>query len=206
MKVRFYKQHSMETCGIACLLMILDAFDKDFPTIGKEQAYYARYRSRVMPGTSMGAIAYALTRAGLDVTLMHASPALMDNRDGYNSPELHAQLLAEHRAFLERAGDALTLRCGEPVTPSLLRNELAQDKLVLVEVYIPGDADGIHDHVLHGILLYGTQDNEFLACDPLQGRIRLSETELAILMDTPYGTTALCVGRKAAANLCQEHS
>ena len=196
MKVRFYKQHSMETCGIACLLMILDAFGKDFPTIGKEQAYYARYRSRVMPGTSMGAIAYALTRANLDVTLAHASPDLMDNRDQYNSPALHAQLLEEHRACIERAGDALRLRCGVPITPAWLRDELAQNRLILVEVCIPGDADGIHDHVLHGILLYAADGDAFLACDPLSGRIRLTEAELSALMDTPYGAAALSVGAR----------
>lgn len=194
MKVRFYKQHSMETCGIACLLMILDAFGKDFPTIGKEQACYGRYRSRVMPGTSMGAIAYALTRFNLDVTLAHASPDLMDNRDHYNSPALHAQLLAEHRAWLDRAGDALTLRSGVPITPDWLRDELARDRLILVEICIPGDADGIHDHVLHGILLYAAAGDAFLACDPLSGRIRLTEEELATLMDTPYGAAALSVG------------
>lgn len=195
MKVRFYKQHSMETCGIACLLMMLDAFGVDFPTVSKEWQYYAKYRSRVMPGTSLGAIACALTRAGLAVTLAHASPALMDNQDGYNPPDLHARLLEEHRAFIDRAGDALTLRCGEPITAEVLRGELAGDRLVLVEVCIPGDADGLHDRVMHGILLYGVDGADFLACDPLSGRIRLTEEELAALMDTPYGAAALSAGR-----------
>ena len=195
MKVRFYKQHSMETCGIACLLMMLDAFGIDYPTVSKEWHYYAKYRSRVMPGTSLGAIACALTHAGLAVTLAHASPNLMDNRDGYNPPELHAQLLEEHQTFIDRSGDGLTLRCGEPVTPDFLRSELARNRLALIEVYIPGDADGLHDHVLHGILLYGSDGTDFLACDPLSGRKRLTEAELTALMDTPYGAAALCAGR-----------
>ena len=197
MKVRFFKQHSMKTCGIACLLMILDAFGKDFPTIGKEQAFYARYRSKVMPGTSLGAIAYALTRAGLDVTLAHASPKLMDNRNEYNPPELHAQLLEEHTAFISRCGDELTLRCGEPITPAWLRDELVADRLVLLEICVPGDADGIHDHVMHGILLYAVDGCTILACDPLKGRIRLTPPELTALMDTPYGASALSVGKKS---------
>ena len=33
MKVRFWKQHTMETCGIACVLMALDAFGIDYPTV-----------------------------------------------------------------------------------------------------------------------------------------------------------------------------
>lgn len=195
MKVRFFKQHSMETCGIACLLMMLDAFGIDYPTVSKEWHYYAKYRSRIMPGTSLGAIACALTRAGLSVTLAHASPALMDNRDGYNPPELHAQLLEEHRTFIAHAGDALTLRCGEPITAEYLRAELAADRLVLVEICIPGDADGLHDRVMHGILLYGADGEDFLACDPLSSRKRLPETELAAMMDTPYSAAALSAGR-----------
>ena len=27
-KVRFFRQHSLETCGISCMLMVLDAFGK----------------------------------------------------------------------------------------------------------------------------------------------------------------------------------
>lgn len=194
MKVRFFKQHSMETCGIACLLMVLDAFGKDFPTIGKEQAYYARYRSRLMPGTSLAAVAYALTRFRLDVTLAHTAADLMDNRDNYNPPELHAQLLAEHRSFIDRAGDTLHLRIGQDVGTDFLREELARERLIIAEVYIPGDADGIHDHVMHGILLYGMEGDIYLACDPLRGRIRLTEAELIALLDTPYGASVISVG------------
>lgn len=195
MKVRFYKQHSMETCGIACLMMILDAFGIDYPTVAKEWRYYARYRSRIMPGTSLGAIACALTRAGLTATLFHASPELMDNRNAYNPPELHEQLLQEHRTFIEWAGDGVTVQSGSPVTADTLQHELNRERLVIAEVYIPGDADGLHDHVLHGILLYGMEDGVFLGCDPLAGRIRLTAQELEKLMDTPYGASALSAGR-----------
>lgn len=198
MKVRFWKQHSMETCGAACTLMALDAFGIDFPTVGKEMALYRMYRSRCMPGMQGGAVALALVRRGLAVTLFHASPNMVDNQDGYYPPELHAAILEEHREAVNRAGQALTLRVGQPVTPAFLRAELARERLAIVEILVPGDADGMHDQVLHGVLLYGTDGPDFLACDPLRGRIRLSEQALASAMDTPAGTMAIIVGKGEA--------
>ncbi|MBQ2954064.1 MAG: hypothetical protein IJE07_11050 [Clostridia bacterium] len=195
MKVRFWKQHSMESCGIACALMILDAFGVDYPTIGKEQALYRRFRARCTPGTLGGSVAQLLTRHGLQVTLAHAEREMMVNRGGYYPPELHAQILAEHREAIERAGARLTLRVGQPITADWLRAELAGERLVIVEVIVPGDADGMHDEVLHGILLTGAEDGVFLACDPLQGRIRLTEAELLAAMDTPLGAMAISAGR-----------
>lgn len=196
MKVRFWKQHSLETCGVACLLMALDAFGVDFPTLAKERAYYARLRSRCMPGTSGAAIAFAASRAGLTVTLAHGSPSLLDNRDYYYPPDIHAALLAEHQQYITRAGESLHLRIGQPITADWLRAELAAGHLVMVEVLIPGDADGLHDHVLHGLLLYGAEGRDFLLCDPLSGRIRLPEAELLRLMDTPTGGMAVSFGPK----------
>ena len=59
MKLTRFKQHSMETCGIACLLMVLDCFGLEYPTVGKEAAYYRQYGARCTPGTLGGGIALA---------------------------------------------------------------------------------------------------------------------------------------------------
>ena len=71
MKVRFWKQHTMETCGIACVLMALDAFGIDYPTVAKEQRLYQRLHSKAAPGKEGGAIACAIARYGLDVTMAY---------------------------------------------------------------------------------------------------------------------------------------
>lgn len=198
MKVRFWKQHSMESCGAACVLMILDAFGVDYPTIGKEHALYQRYRAKCTPGMLGGSAALALVRHGLDVTLAHAEAEMMVNREGYYPPELFEGILGEHREAVLRAGDALRLRLGEPVTAQWLRSELERERLIIAEILVPGDADGMHDHVLHGVLLYGVQEDEFLLCDPLRGKCRTPEAELISAMNTPVGAMAISAGCKSA--------
>lgn len=212
MKVDFYHQHTPETCGIACMYMVLDAFGLDFPTIAKEHRAYARYKSRIQlddPRASLGtpsaAVAYALARRPeLDVTLIHASSNLIENHGGYYPPDLHAQILAEHKDYIALAhaldpdGHSFHMLSGIPITPAFLRSELVQDHLVIVELLIPSHADGMHDHTLHGVLLYGMdQDGNFLVCDPDFGRRKFSAQQLAALMDTPVGSLAISVGKRA---------
>jgi len=196
MKVRFWKQHSMETCGIACLLMVLDAMGIDYPTVAKERQMYQRYGSKAAPGTEGGAIACALARYGLPVTLAHSGLELLDNRSGYYPPELHAALMAEHQVWLERAQGAVHVIAGAVIDAAYLRAELAQERLVIAQVCIPGDADGLHDHVLHAVLVHGLEGDDFLLCDPLNGKRRVSAEELTALMDTPVGRMAISVGSR----------
>lgn len=213
MKVDFYHQHTPETCGIACMYMVLDAFGLDFPTIAKEHRDYARYKSRIQlddPRASLGtpsaAVAYALARrTELDVTIIHASPDLIENHAEYYPPDLYAKILAEHKEYIARAraldpdGHRFHMLAGTPITPELLRSELSRDHLVIVEILIPSHADGMHDHTLHGVLLCGMdQDGSFLACDPDFGRRKLPPQQLAALMDTPVGSLAISVGKKAS--------
>ena len=41
-KLRFFRQHSMETCGISCILMALDYYGKvKYPTVTQERRLYA---------------------------------------------------------------------------------------------------------------------------------------------------------------------
>lgn len=196
MKVRFWKQHTMETCGIACALMALDAFGIDYPTVAKEQHLYRRYRSQAAPGTEGGAVACALAKHGLAVTLICSGAEIIDDRSSYYPPEMRAALQAENRAWLERAQGAVRFQPGAAIDAEYLRAQLEQERLVIAQVCIPGDADGLHDHVLHGVLLYGVEGEEFLLCDPLKGKRRVAAAELEALMDTPVGRMAICVGRR----------
>lgn len=53
-KLRFYKQHSMETCGPACMLMLLDLYGKiEYPTPKQEMKLYSLYRSKVFKGIAV---------------------------------------------------------------------------------------------------------------------------------------------------------
>lgn len=45
-KIRFYKQHTLESCGAACMLMLLDLYRKvEYPTPKQERKLYSLYRS-----------------------------------------------------------------------------------------------------------------------------------------------------------------
>ena len=93
-KIRFFKQHTMETCGAACLLMLLDYYRKvEYPTPKQETKLYSLYRSRVFRGMNGASIANGLSKNGLVVSLIHSSPDLMENRDGYFDRELYPTYL-----------------------------------------------------------------------------------------------------------------
>ena len=78
-KLRFYKQHSMETCGPACILMLLDLYGKiEYPTPKQEMKLYSLYRSKAFRGVNGAAIANCLAGNGLDVHLVHSSPQMME--------------------------------------------------------------------------------------------------------------------------------
>ena len=83
-KVRFFRQHSLETCGISCMLMVLDAFGKVIVSYGK--AGEKTLRDLPLPafkGTLASAIADCLSANGLNVEVYHSSRRFLDNQNGY---------------------------------------------------------------------------------------------------------------------------
>lgn len=194
-KIRFYKQHTMETCGPACMLMLLDLYGKiEYPTPKQEMKLYSLYRSKAYMGMNSAAVANCLSRNGLDVRLVHASPQRMDNRDGYFSDELFAALLAEYRSEEVKCSGKVSVTSGVEINCDLLRQELDAGRQIILETFVPGDADGIHNHVLHWIVVYGYEGELFHVCDPLSSKIKLTAAELERYMDTPIGKTYLAVG------------
>ena len=204
-KLRFYKQHSMETCGPACMLMLLDLYGKiKYPTQKQEMKLYSLYRSKVFKGVNGATIANCLSRNGLDVHLVHSSSQMMDNRDGYFSDELFAELLAEYRSEIARCSGGVSVAAGEEINCDTLRQELDADRQIILETFIPGDADGIHDHVLHWIVVYGYEGGLFHVCDPLSSKIKLTAGELVTYMDTPIGKIYLAVGASERQDSAEE--
>ena len=50
-KIRFYKQHTLESCGAACMMMLLDFYRKvEYPTPKQERKLYSLYRSQAFLG------------------------------------------------------------------------------------------------------------------------------------------------------------
>lgn len=158
-KIRFYKQHSMETCGSACMLMLLDLYGKiEYPTPKQEMKLYSLYRSRAFRGVNGAAIANCLSKNGLNVHLAHSSAEMMDNRDGYFPEELFCDLMDEYREEVRKCENRITVRTGAEITCDTIRLELDGGRQIILEYLIPGDADGMHDHVLHWVVVYTSTD------------------------------------------------
>ncbi|MBR5226159.1 MAG: peptidase C39 family protein [Clostridia bacterium] len=214
----FLPQETNETCGISCILMALMAFGKkrrsELSVMGEESAEAIFYRMyggekagegvKEIKGTLGGAIAYALGARRLSVELWHESEALMENRDGYYPPQMHEKMLAAHKAWIEKSEGKTIVRAGMKIDAQTMIDALNQERLLIVQCLIEGDADGMHDHVLHWILVFDYRDGAFLAYDPLYERpsknapnyITIGEEEMMAYMDTPVGATVICVGER----------
>ena len=169
-----------------------------------------------LAGTMGSAIAYALFQRGLHVTLAHASPNMIENHGNYfDVRHFHAfrmahlryivkaeQLMVQYaQAALENGSlhlqprGSFTVERGVSVACDRLRAELERGRLVIVQIMVDGDADGLHNQVMHWILLYGVTEDGFLKLDPLSGSGIYSADELSARMHTPFGGTFITVGR-----------
>lgn len=196
-KIRFYKQHTMETCGPACMLMLLDLYRRvEYPTPKQEAKLYSLYRSSAFKGVNGAAIADCLSKNNLEVTLFQSFRNKMDNQDDYYSEELYESLRREYQAALEKCTDRINLITDAVITCELFKQELDSGKQIILQCIVPGNADGIHDHTLHWIVVYGYEEDEFLVCDPLSSKIRITEEALENYMDTPIGRICVVTGEK----------
>lgn len=193
-KIRFFRQHSLETCGISCILMALDAFGRvQYPTVKQERKLYAIYRCKAFKGTLGAAIADCLSKNRLHVEAFHSSPCYLDNRDSYYEDSLYREMLQEYTQTIESIADRAAVAAGFRFTPDWYREKLDAGWLLIVQCIVPGNADGIHSETLHWILMYGYDERDFLVCDPLSCKIRLSESELERYTDTPVGSICVAV-------------
>lgn len=197
-KIRFYKQHTMETCGPACMLMILDLYKKvEYPTPKQEMKLYSLYRSSAFKGVNGAAIANCLSKNNLEITLLQSFQQRMDNRDGYYSEELYEALQEEYQVAVDKCADRIKLITNAAITCDLLKQELDSGKQIILQCIVPGNADGIHDHTLHWIVVYGYDGDEFLVCDPLSSKIRINTEAMERYMDTPIGRLCIVTGEKS---------
>lgn len=199
-KLRYFKQHTEETCGISSILMILYCFHRvQYPTEKQEKKLYRIYRCRAFCGVMAAAAAECLARNRLAVAVYHSSPDGLENRGGYYPEPLFRAILAEYRETLGRIGDRVQIEYGCGLTPAWVRDQVSAGKLLMLQCIVPGKADGMHDHVLHWVVCYGCRGDQFLICDPVpcSGKLVLTEGELDHYMDTPIGRCAVAVWEDA---------
>ena len=196
-KIRFYQQHTMETCGPACMLMLLDLYRKvEYPTPKQEMKLYSLYRSSAFKGMNGAAMANCLSLNNLEITLLQSFRQKMDNRDEYYSEELYENLQEEYQVALEKCTNRITLIADAAITCDLLKQKLDSGKQIILQCIVPGNADGIHDHTLHWIVVYGYDGDEFMVCDPLSSKIRITSEAMENYMDTPIGRICIVSGEK----------
>ena len=213
----FLPQQTNETCGISCILMALMAFGKIkkprenlMDEKSTESIFYEMYGFETPAGTRLGtlggAIAYALSCRRLHAQIWHASEALMENKGGYFPEALHEKMLRDHRGWMEKAGGSVPLMILPDLAENMQRlaDALDGEHLLIVQCLVKGDADGMHDHVLHWILVFDYRDGEFLAYDPQYQRpsknapnyITISKEDMMAYMNTPVGAAVICVGER----------
>ncbi len=209
-KPEYHYQRTLETCGICCLLMVLDAFGLETASKGMQAKYYKDYGAKSTPGTLGSRIAYVLFSKGLSIGLhvkiVHASENLLENHGNYFEEEKYRRILAEHKTWLEAAENIKAIKKlpdesfeslrGHSFDCDELKSELEKGRLIITQVFIPGEG-GENDMVMHWILLYGEHDGVFDVIDPMPkpigGKIKLSAEELEGYMNTPFERTYISV-------------
>lgn len=200
-KIRNFRQHTNETCGPSCILILLDHYRKiHYPTMKMEEKIYQRYRSRAFAGTSAAAIANCLSINRLDVRLIQSFHDKMNNLDrnnkAYFSPDLYENMQKEYDMELQACKQRISHITDTFITCDHIREELDADRQVIVLCIVPGCSDGIHDETLHWIVVYqyNSEEDRFFICDPSSHKRTFSSQELEEYMNTPIGRICISVG------------
>lgn len=139
--IRSFPQHSMETCGISCMLMVLDLHQKiDYPSVKLENKYYKDFRSRAFCGTTGAAITDCLSSKGLTVRLYHSSQDILENRDGYYPQAMHRRMLAEYKNTLWDCAPRSEVYAGCTITTDALKELLDDGNTLFLHTLVPGDS------------------------------------------------------------------
>lgn len=199
-KLRFYKQHSMETCGPACMLMLLDYYCRiSYPTPKMElEKIYPKYRVNGYKGVTGAAVANCLSfpKNGLKVHLVQSFCDRMDNRDGYFPEEIYENIMGSHKKHIDECRDRIRLSVGKDFDLDFLRQELEDGKKIVLECFIPEEPNA-PPSVLHWVILedYDAQTRRFRVRDPNPQvkLLHLTEEEVRSCMDTPIGKICITV-------------
>ena len=219
-KIRYYPQHpldpwnpTMETCGAACVLMLLDYYDMiNHPTQKMEGIFYSHYRVNGYKGMTGAAVANCLSgpkedlkkfltdhEKALDVHLIQSFEEKMDNRGDLFSQEDYEKIVESHLMHLKKCRDRIQLTTGLDFDTEFLKQQLHDGKKLMLECFIPEVEDG-PPSVLHWVILekFDEQSGLFRVRDP-NPRVKLfhhTEAELEGYMNTPVGKICIVVGEK----------
>lgn len=189
-KIKTYSQKG-DTCAIVCMLSVLDYYKKsDGIDSQKEQFYYNKYKSNVLIGTPLSAVATELSLNDLDVCLYHSSPNIFINRNGYLPQELFDKGMDEYVQHMEIAKkNGTRVVNGKEIDSKFLLKELQANRMIILA--------GNHHGFLHTILLCGYDKDKYIIFDPIDGsKKKLTSSQLERFMDTDIGKWCISVKEK----------
>lgn len=186
--IKLYKQHG-NTCGIACMLMILEYYGIIKANKYYEKKYYNIYKSHFLDGVPFSAIAYHLVKQNLVVSIFHSEKYLFKKND-YLDSSMFESLINEYKMFLKSAKEKnLKIVNRIEIDCNLLKEKLDDNNFIILAGQI--------DNNLHAILLSGYIDNNFIVYDPLESNKQIkSFNEINTFMNTSIGKWFITVKEK----------
>ena len=158
--VRPYKQRG-DTCAIACMMMVLEYY-KVIPKANwyDERRLYRLYGSKYMDGTPFSALAFYMSKNGLQTTICHESQELFRNDQGVINQEDFKFAMDEYKEYLKYAeNNGTKIVNGMDITVDVLKQKLQNGDLVI----LAGEVSDTY----HAIVLTGYCQDGFKVCDPL---------------------------------------
>ena len=191
--VRPYKQRG-DTCAIVCMMMVLEYY-KIIPKANwyDERRLYRLYGSKYMDGTPFSALAFYMSKNGLETTICHESQELFKNDHGVINQDDFKFAMDEYKKYLKYAkNNGTKIVNGMNITVDVLKQKLQNGDLVI----LAGEVLGAY----HAILLTGYNQNSFKICDPLY-KTKQSRTfdEIEEFMNTSIGKWFISVNDKTKA-------
>ena len=180
-KVRPYRQ-SGDTCAICCMMMVMEYYKiMDKANWNDEKRLFKVYHSRCLPGTPFSALAYHLSKNGIDTEIYHSDKNIFNNDMNVLDPYDFKIAMDEYSEYLTMASDnGARIINGVDINVDLLKEKLIEGRMIILAGEIPGG--------YHAILLNGYENEKFVVCDPLYSEQRvMTEEEISEFMDTSIG-------------------
>ena len=188
-EVYSYKQRG-DTCAVVCMMMVLEYYN----IIKKsnwydERRFYKIYGSKYIAGTPFSALAYHLSKNGLNTTIYHSSKHLFKNK-GTLSEYNFKLAMDEYKEYLKYAKESGTkVVNGIEINTALLIKKIQTGNFIIV-------AGQINEYY-HAILLIGYENNHFIVCDPLyKNKVIRTTEEIEKFIDTDIGKWFITVNDK----------
>ena len=158
--VKPYKQKG-DTCAIVCMLMVLEYYKKiEKINWYEERRLYRIYGSKYMSGTPFSAIAYHMSKNGLNTTIYHEDKNLFNNNKNVMDKNLFDLAMNEYKEYLTYAEkEGTRILNGIKIDVNILKEKLQEGNLIILA--------GSIENIYHAILLTGYDNENFKVCDPL---------------------------------------